>query len=105
MMTVRRILPRCFPWSSWPASLIIACSFASPVFPGQGDEPAHAIATTNGAVPAAGATQADEPPFGLEHRIPWTTSRVVGSPDPPLPYTVEKTFTNIQWQQPLFIIA
>ncbi|MBI3852587.1 MAG: PQQ-dependent sugar dehydrogenase [Verrucomicrobia bacterium] len=48
---------------------------------------------------------ADEPPFGLDHRIPWTTSRVIGSPEPPLPYTVEKTFTNIQWQQPIFITA
>ncbi len=48
---------------------------------------------------------ADEPPFGLDRRIPWTTSRVVGSPEPPLPYTVEKTFTNITWQQPIFITA
>src|SRR5256885_3093400 len=43
-------------------------------------------------------------PFGIPHRIPWTTSRLVGSPDPPLPYTVEKTFTNIHWDQPIFII-
>ena len=49
---------------------------------------------------------ADEtPPFGLEHRIPWTTSRVAGSPDPPLPYTVEKTFTNIRWRAPIFATA
>src|SRR6187455_2046542 len=48
---------------------------------------------------------ADEPPFGLDHRTPWTTSRVIGSPDPPLPYTVEKIFTNVTWQQPLFITA
>ncbi len=46
---------------------------------------------------------ADEPPFGLDRRIPWKTSRVIGSPEPPLPYTVEKTFTNIKWQQPIFI--
>src|SRR2546429_2807040 len=46
---------------------------------------------------------AAEQPFGIDHRIPWTSSRVVGSPDPPLPYTVEKTFTNIQWQAPIFI--
>src|SRR6266851_3033357 len=48
---------------------------------------------------------ADEPPFGLDHRIPWTTSRLIGSPDPPLPYTVEKTFTNIPWERPIFIAA
>jgi uncharacterized repeat protein (TIGR03806 family) len=46
---------------------------------------------------------ADEPPFGMDHRIPWTTSRVIGSPEPPLPYTVAKTFTNIQWKAPIFI--
>src|SRR5688572_16019669 len=28
---------------------------------------------------------ADESAFGINHRIPWTTSRVVGSPEPPLP--------------------
>src|ERR1043166_2152124 len=45
----------------------------------------------------------DEQPFGLDHRIPWTTSRVVGSPEPPLPFTVERTFTNIQWKAPIFV--
>src|SRR5437867_2036155 len=46
---------------------------------------------------------ADEKPFGIDHRIPWTTSRVAGSPEPPLPFTVEKTFTNIQWRAPIFV--
>src|SRR5437870_3864235 len=48
---------------------------------------------------------AEDSPFGIHHRIPWTTSRLIGSPDPPLPYTVEKTFTNIKWEQPIFITA
>src|SRR5689334_6661690 len=52
---------------------------------------------------AQGAT--DEEPFGIDHRIPWTTSRVIGSPEPPLPYAVEKTFTNITWKAPMFVIA
>ncbi len=51
------------------------------------------------------AQAADEPPFGIDHRIPWTTARVIGSPEPPLPYTVEKIFTNITWRQPMFITA
>jgi uncharacterized repeat protein (TIGR03806 family) len=46
---------------------------------------------------------ADEQPFGINHRIPWTTSRVIGSPDPPSPYTVEKSFTNIKWQAPIYL--
>jgi uncharacterized repeat protein (TIGR03806 family) len=45
----------------------------------------------------------EQPPFGLDGRIPWRTSQVIGSPDPPLPYTVEKTFTNIQWRAPIFV--
>src|SRR5689334_9515413 len=48
---------------------------------------------------------ADEPPFGLARRVPWTDSRVIGSPDPPLPYNVERTFTNLTWQRPIFITA
>ena len=37
---------------------------------------------------------ADVPPFGIGHRIPWTTSRVIGSPEPALPYTVGKSPLN-----------
>src|SRR5882762_7998086 len=50
-----------------------------------------------------GLQAADEQSFGIDHRIPWTTSRVIGSPDPPLPYTVEKTFTNVKWQAPIYL--
>ncbi len=46
---------------------------------------------------------AAEPPYGIDRRIPWTISRVIGSPDPPLPYTVEKTFTNTSLRAPIFI--
>src|SRR6266568_5534971 len=46
---------------------------------------------------------AAEQHFGIDHRLPWTSSRVVGSPDPPLPYTVEKTFTNTSLRAPIFI--
>lgn len=51
------------------------------------------------------ATADEQQPFGIERRIPWTTSRLVGSPDPPLPYTVEKTFTNITWKRPIYLEA
>ena len=51
-----------------------------------------------GLAPAAG----DEP-FGLEKRIPWDAGRLSGSPEPPLPYTVEKTFTKHSWKSPLYI--
>ena len=44
------------------------------------------------------AAVADEGPFGLENRIPWDASRLSGSPEPPLPYTVEKTYSRHTWK-------
>jgi glucose/arabinose dehydrogenase len=42
-------------------------------------------------------------PYGLERRVPWTTSRVVGSPDPPLPYRVRRTFTRLKVPCPIAV--
>ncbi|MCH7990050.1 MAG: PQQ-dependent sugar dehydrogenase, partial [Planctomycetes bacterium] len=42
-------------------------------------------------------------PFGLKERIPWTTSRVVGTPDPPPPYTVKRAFPLLTFKNPLYI--
>jgi glucose/arabinose dehydrogenase len=42
-------------------------------------------------------------PFGIEQRIPWTTSHVVGSPDPPLPYRVRRTFAKLKVPCPIAI--
>ena len=38
-------------------------------------------------------------------RVRWETSKVVGSPDPPLPFTVEKTYTKIDWKSPLYALG
>jgi glucose/arabinose dehydrogenase len=46
---------------------------------------------------------ADEPPYGLDKRIPWNSLRLVGSPEPPLAYTVERTYTKHEWKSPIFI--
>jgi uncharacterized repeat protein (TIGR03806 family) len=40
----------------------------------------------------------------LSPRPVWTTSRVVGSPELPPPYTVEPAFTQIAWKNPIFAI-
>ncbi len=63
-----------------------------------------------GAICAAAATITDaaelaqkHQPFGIEKRVLWTTSRVVGSPNPPLPYTAKPTFTKIKFKQPLYL--
>ncbi len=42
-------------------------------------------------------------PFGIEHRTPWANTRLVGSPEPPLPYTVEKVFTQLDLPTPIYI--
>src|SRR3954471_7853456 len=36
-------------------------------------------------------------------RKPWTTSRVVGSPDPPAPFKVVRAFPNLKFEHPLLI--
>src|SRR5262245_43347206 len=41
--------------------------------------------------------------LGQEGRQPWTTSRVVGSPDPPPPFKVVRAFPNLKFHQPLLI--
>lgn len=39
----------------------------------------------------------------LPERPPWTTSRVVGSPDPPPPFDVVRVFPNLKFENPLLI--
>lgn len=42
-------------------------------------------------------------PFGIPRRITWTTSRVIGSPDPPLPYRVRRVFPNLDVKYPISV--
>src|SRR5260221_4894951 len=44
----------------------------------------------------------DGKPFGLEKRVPWTTSNVKGSPEPPPPYKTELAFPKLpKFEEPL----
>lgn len=38
---------------------------------------------------------------GLEQRLPWITSRISGSPEPPLPYDVERVFPKLTFENPV----
>ena len=49
--------------------------------------------------PAAGPD--DSRPPGIDRRVPWTSSRVVGSPEPPPPYRAERIFPRLKIFQPL----
>jgi uncharacterized repeat protein (TIGR03806 family) len=40
---------------------------------------------------------------GVANRTPWKTSRISGSPDPPLPYTTERVFPSLKFNQCLDI--
>jgi uncharacterized repeat protein (TIGR03806 family) len=44
---------------------------------------------------------AAEKPHGLQRRTPWNDSRVVGSPDPPLPYKAVRGFPKLTVQRPV----
>lgn len=41
--------------------------------------------------------------FGIQERVPWTTSKVKGSPEPSLPYETEHAFPQLKFNQPLAI--
>jgi putative heme-binding domain-containing protein len=40
-------------------------------------------------------------PYGIAIRVPWTTSRLTGSPEPPQPYRSERLFPRLSFRNPL----
>ena len=47
----------------------------------------------------------DKAPFGIDRRIPWTTSRFRGTPDPPLPYRAERVFPRLHFKSPTVLTS
>ncbi len=47
----------------------------------------------------------EEPPYGIDHRVLWTHSHVIGSPNPPPPYQVVRAFPKLTFNQPLSVIS
>ncbi len=43
--------------------------------------------------------------FGLDKRLPCTTSRVSGSPDPPPPYRTRRAFERLAFRSPLYLTS
>ena len=56
------------------------------------------------AVMAAAQSKPGEAPYGIEKRVPWTTSRVKGSPEAPLPYVSERVFPKLKFSSPVDIV-
>src|SRR5205814_2417108 len=55
------------------------------------------------ALSAGPPPQAKEPGPAKAVRLPWTTSRVIGSPDPPPPFKVVRAFPNLKFAHPLLM--
>src|SRR6187455_2384103 len=53
----------------------------------------------------AGDSEPVRKPFGLEKRVPWTTSNMVGYPEPPPPYRTERVFPKLSFAEPLDVAA
>ncbi|MDA1053711.1 MAG: PQQ-dependent sugar dehydrogenase [Planctomycetota bacterium] len=41
--------------------------------------------------------------IGIEARVPWTTSRITGSPHPPAAYGTERVFPKLQFENPVVL--
>ncbi|HWE04402.1 MAG TPA: PQQ-dependent sugar dehydrogenase [Tepidisphaeraceae bacterium] len=54
--------------------------------------------------PTTAPSAEDGRAYGVSTRVPWTTSKVIGSPDAPLPFTVAKAFPDLHVRQPLAVI-
>ena len=53
------------------------------------------------AVAGVWLARAADRPVGLDKRVPWTTSKVRGSPEPPSPYRTEIAFPKLKFDEPL----
>ncbi len=54
--------------------------------------------------PTANEVTATTPMAGLP-RVPWTTSKITGSPDPPAPYVLERAFAGLAFDQPVSLVT
>ena len=45
----------------------------------------------------------EEKPYGISDYVPFMTSRVAGSPEPPLPYRVVRTLPKLEVEWPIFV--
>lgn len=53
----------------------------------------------------AGPSPSTARPYGLERRMPLTTSTVEGSPDPPLPYRVRRLYPKLKLTNPVMVVV
>jgi uncharacterized repeat protein (TIGR03806 family) len=51
-----------------------------------------------------GPDERTQSPFGIDRRIPLTTSRVIGSPDPPLPPRARRVYPKLKLTNPVTVV-
>jgi len=78
-------------------ALVIVAVFGAISFCFLGDEAASVEQQT--AKPDESQQAANEP-YGIEKRVPWTTSRFRGTPEPPLPYLAARVFPKLNFKNP-----
>src|SRR4051812_3552273 len=42
-------------------------------------------------------------PFGIDQRVPWTTSKIAGAPEPPDPFTTAQAYAGVKLDRPTHI--
>src|SRR5882724_72639 len=40
-------------------------------------------------------------PFGIDKRVPWNSSKIIGTPEPPPPYRTAQVFSKLKFSEPL----
>src|SRR5258707_669951 len=63
-----------------------------------------AVAIRAIAVTGSGGDSQPAKPFGIAKRVPWTTSHIKGSPEPPLPFRAEMAFPHLAFDFPLDLV-
>jgi len=85
--------------------VLMFCSFAVIGSAEMYCEAADAPSTSSAATEQdASKPETSAKPYGIEKRTPWTTSRIVGSPEPPLPYRLKRRFEKLTFSQPVHMI-
>ncbi|MBS0264428.1 MAG: PQQ-dependent sugar dehydrogenase [Planctomycetes bacterium] len=61
------------------------------------------VISANVAIPqdAASTAKTSQPKATPARRNPWTTSKIVGSPEPPAPYRTQQVFTKLKFNEPV----
>lgn len=52
-----------------------------------------------------GTAVAEERPFGIDQRVPWSTSKLIGTPEPPPPYQLERVFPQLTFNRPVELLS